>query len=298
MSGESLPIPSELIEAEAERIATRYRVAPREALRALSEAFADEPELSARVRERHGEEDVTRWRDYRRVVRRCRKELYYGLRRYYRRPAEADRLLEQWERATGAASRVADVAELREALLQAHASTRERLAHVAEFYERLFELAGAPASVLDVGCGMYPLSYPFDGAGRATQLYAAVDRDARAIRALGAYAPLVRPARLEARRLGFDEPDWPAKLPWDGPFALCLMLKVVPVLARLERGALEAMRYVPAERILLTGSTQAMTRREGIERRERAVLERFIAESGRPVLGELRAGTEFGYLLG
>lgn len=298
MSTGPTPIPAELLRAEAERIATRYRVGPDEALLALSEAFADEPELAARIRERHGREDVTRWRDYRRVVRQCRKELYYGLRRYYRRPKEADRLLAEWERATAQASDLGEVAELRDALLRAHTSTAERLPHAAEFHERLFELAGVPASVLDVGCGMHPLSYPFGGAGRGTALYAAVDRDARAIRAVRACAPLVRPTRLEAARVRLEEPGWPASLPWDGPFALCLMLKVVPVLSRLEREALDTMRSVPAKRVLVTGSTQAMTRREEIERRERAVLERFIAESGRPVLGELRAGTEFGYLLG
>src|SRR5262245_36808812 len=50
--------------------------------------------------------------------------------------------------------------ELRRTML-AHASTRERVAHLDDFYGRLFDRVGPVASVLDVGCGLNPLAAPW-----------------------------------------------------------------------------------------------------------------------------------------
>lgn len=291
------PIPMELLSAEAQSIAARYRVSAAEALRALAEAFAARPELAGRIRSRWREEDVTRWREYRRVVTECRKRIYYALRRYYGSPEKADLLVGELEREAHGPARPERIEQLSRQLLALHTSTRERLPHYAEFYDRFFELAGAPTTLLDVGCGMHPLSYPFAGAGAATERYVAVDADARAVRALSAFAGAAAPGRLVPVRAGLDDPDWADKLPWPGPFELALMLKVVPVLSRLDRAAARRLHGVPAEAILLSGSVESMTRRQNVERRERAVLRRFIEQAGRRVAGEFRAGNEFGYLV-
>jgi len=352
MAAES-PIPEDLLSREAEDIASRYRVSIEEAEAALSEAFAAAPDLARRVRERHAQEDVTRWRDYREVIKKCRKDMYYGLRRYYRAPASAERLVEEFEREVEASARPERIEELRRELLAAHTSTRERLEHYAEFYERFFELVGAPSTLLDVGCGMHPLSYPFAGHGERTELYVALDRDMRAMRALGAYARLVGPGRLVPLYASLADGAWVERLPCPAPlgtaakphpgsgrlqgraavsgsigdvmlphrllrppcittlrsasgqrsgfcnsaFDLAVMLKVVPVLSRLDRAAVEGLGAVPARRLLLTGSAESMTRRQRIEARERGVLKRFIEQSGRRIVGEFRAGNEFGYLV-
>lgn len=43
--------------------------------------------------------------------------------------------------------------------LAAHKSTEERLPYYDTLYEELFAITGKPASLLDLGCGMNPLSY-------------------------------------------------------------------------------------------------------------------------------------------
>lgn len=48
-------------------------------------------------------------------------------------------------------------------LLGEHASTRERLPWLETFYERLFALTGKPAALLDLACGLNPLSFPWMG---------------------------------------------------------------------------------------------------------------------------------------
>lgn len=287
----------DLLKGEATRIAARYKVTREEALEALYQAFADRPELLHRLHERMQQEDVTRWRDYRDAVKECRKSIYYSLRRYYTDPEEADRLIAEFEREVAGDRGAERIAELRGELLSAHTATRERMDYYQEFYDAFFALVGRPGAILDIGCGMHPLSYPFAGVGRCTQLYVAADRDPRILRCLHAYARLVGAGLLQPAATDLREPDWAAALPVLGPFELATLLKVVPVLERLDRSAAMRLAEVPAERIFLTGSTESMTRRQDIEARQRAVLDRFIGASGRTVLEEFRAGQEFGYLV-
>jgi len=45
-------------------------------------------------------------------------------------------------------------------LLSTHASTRERLPFYKIVYEKIFAITGKPETVLDIGCGLNPISYP------------------------------------------------------------------------------------------------------------------------------------------
>jgi len=47
--------------------------------------------------------------------------------------------------------------------LSGHASTRERLPVMTEFYEQLFQHIGKPQSLLDLACGLHPLAFPWMG---------------------------------------------------------------------------------------------------------------------------------------
>ncbi len=46
-------------------------------------------------------------------------------------------------------------------MLRTHESTKERMAIYPELYEKIFKITGKPKSILDLGCGMNPFSYPF-----------------------------------------------------------------------------------------------------------------------------------------
>jgi 16S rRNA (guanine(1405)-N(7))-methyltransferase len=47
--------------------------------------------------------------------------------------------------------------------LYSHLSTRERLPIMAEFYRQIFQITGAPGRLLDIACGLNPLSWPWMG---------------------------------------------------------------------------------------------------------------------------------------
>ena len=49
-------------------------------------------------------------------------------------------------------------------LLQKHESTKERLNIYPELYKRIFHITGKPKTILDIGCGLNPLSYSYLGA--------------------------------------------------------------------------------------------------------------------------------------
>ena len=95
-------------------------------------------------------------------------------------------------------------------VLGAHASTRERLQVLDEFYPRLFALTGRPASILDLACGLNPFAWPWMGLPVSTAYYA-YDIHAPRVAAINAFfqklgmAPwaevrdvLVRPPQVEA----------------------------------------------------------------------------------------------------
>jgi len=46
-------------------------------------------------------------------------------------------------------------------ILREHASTRERIPILDEFYSRIFEFTGKPRSILDLACGLNPFSLPW-----------------------------------------------------------------------------------------------------------------------------------------
>lgn len=48
-----------------------------------------------------------------------------------------------------------------EKILETNSSTKERLDIYPELYEKIFELTGKPKSILDLGCGLNPVSFPY-----------------------------------------------------------------------------------------------------------------------------------------
>jgi len=57
-------------------------------------------------------------------------------------------------------------------ILEAHASTRERLPILDTFYHEIFRLTGRPASILDIACGLNPFAFPWMELPTSTRYYA------------------------------------------------------------------------------------------------------------------------------
>lgn len=57
-------------------------------------------------------------------------------------------------------------------MLASHASTRERIALLDNFYQRLWEVTGLPQTILDLACGLQPFALPWMNLPPSTRYYA------------------------------------------------------------------------------------------------------------------------------
>lgn len=74
-------------------------------------------------------------------------------------------------------------------ILSSHTSTRERLAILEGFYERVFEISGKPSSILDLACGLNPLTLRWMNLSAGTR-YRAYDIHAPRVAFLNEYFQL------------------------------------------------------------------------------------------------------------
>ena len=57
-------------------------------------------------------------------------------------------------------------------ILNAHASTSERLEYLENFYDGIFRVTGKPQSISDLACGLNPFAFPWMGLGVSVQYHA------------------------------------------------------------------------------------------------------------------------------
>ncbi|MGI8998952.1 MAG: hypothetical protein ACR2GO_04530 [Candidatus Limnocylindria bacterium] len=219
---------------------------------------------------RLAEEELRRARNADDAVKRVKRRLHQAV-GAFRGASRPDALAAAWS------GDLADPA-FRQACthaLRGHASTRERIAHLEAFYGGIWSVTGVPNRVMDLGCGLNPLTLPWMGlAPDATYLASDVDR--RPLAAASTFLDLVgQPHRVETL-------DIIERLPTDAA-DVALMLKLVTTLDRQNPGA--ATRLVS---VLKTGHAvvsfprQSLAGRgKGMERTYRTRLARLADDVGR-----------------
>lgn len=284
----------------AEVVVRRYRVDVGTARALILEEWAKDEALRQQAAKDDDPARLVRTRAYKQAADRAKTKIYYHLRRYRQDDPGLHDAAERLRELVAAGATAGDprAVAVREAVVASHVSTRERLDDLEEFFAALFTQVPAPSSILDLGCGVMPILYPFDGAGQATSSYLALDRDAVAVDIVDAWAPLVGGSRLRAQRWSLADGFSGIAGPEDGGrFSLAIALKLVPVIARQEREHLAILARAPAERLLVTGAKQAMVKRRAIDRREDRVLRAFAEDHGLAIIGTLDTPSELGLLL-
>jgi 16S rRNA (guanine(1405)-N(7))-methyltransferase len=295
---------SESVRTLVERIATKaardYRVSREEAERVVRETFERSPACRAAAAKVTDPDRLARTRAFKAAASRARERIYYSLRRYRADAERAEADVAALE-ALGADATATERAEAVRRVMLGHASTRERLENSPAFYEQAFALAGEPRTVLDIGCGVQPLAFPFEGAGASVEVYLAADKDPQAVRAVEAHTRGLAPGRVRSLEWdiagGWSPVMEAAEAAGVDTFDLALMLKLVPVVRRREPQLLDTLARAPARRMLVTGSAMSMTKRRSVRRRERGVLRRFIADAGFEIAGELETPDEVGWMV-
>lgn len=145
-------------------------------------------------------------------------------------------------------------------LMALHGSTWERLAHIEECYGKIFESCGLPVSVLDVACGLNPISFLLAGLPDVRLL--AIDAGSDAVAVLNRFFTASGMANARA-----ESGDVMAGLP-AGPFDLALVMKFLPLAERIETGgAIRLLDAIDARHIVVSFPTRSLSGRNvGMER--------------------------------
>lgn len=291
-------LPEAILAREVRAICERYRIEPEEARRFLEDGFHRQPDLLSKILGQYPKGDITRRRDYKAIIKAVRKKVYYHLRQYQSDSQKVEELRKQLEQQAASSSDIHQCEQLIQDLLMSHVSTKERVDEYPIFYKELFDMIDPPRTILDVGCGIHPLSYPFREIEPRPDVYVAIDKSRESIEILKIFSRLANPTRL------IPVCDSIADIRWSDcltdnmeTFDIAFMLKFIPVICRQNKDILPHLMSVPARWILITASAEAMTRRENIRRREDRVLRDFIEQAGGKIMDQFTITNEFGYLI-
>ncbi|MEM7120774.1 MAG: 16S rRNA methyltransferase [Pseudomonadota bacterium] len=149
----------------------------------------------------------------------------------------------------------AALAQAADAILRHHASSKERLAGLGSFYRALWQVTGAPASVLDIACGFSPFALPMMGLPAECR-YDAIDIDTRLMAVAERFRALYgQPGRIEAGDVLVDPPEKDADV--------ALVLKTLPCLDQQETGAgARLLRQIKARTIVVTYPVRSLGGRD------------------------------------
>jgi 16S rRNA (guanine(1405)-N(7))-methyltransferase len=251
-----------------------------DAIRAVAEAVAESRRyraLDPTVVRRLAREELRRSRSRDDAVKRVKRRLHQAV-GAYRPGVGGAALARDLERLRTARERDPSGAELRatcQGLLAQHASTRERLPFLDRFYTAIWDvIGGAPASLLDLGCGLAPLGLPWMGLPLSVP-YHAIDADAAAIQLVDGFLSLVgQPHVAESHDL---------VAPFTAPAAeVALFLKLVPILDRQDPdAALRLLRSLHVRHVVLSFPVRSLGgRRRGMETTYRRRVHSLLADLG------------------
>ena len=148
-------------------------------------------------------------------------------------------------------------------LLLAHSSTRERVGFARELYQKIF--ISCPEKILDLGCGLHPLSVPLMGLRKSGVQYFAYDIHADEMEVVNEFFGLWmrehKTFRAKAGVLDLLDVGEVEKLP---EADIALLFKVVDVLdANRGHTRSEALlRAVPSSRMVVSFATKTMSGRK------------------------------------
>ncbi|MEM9023029.1 MAG: hypothetical protein AAGB22_04770, partial [Bacteroidota bacterium] len=225
-----------IVAAIADDFVRQYKYSREETIAYFAEQLAAESSLLALIEHAATQKHVFRNAAFKAFLKRHKKALYYR-KRVYRLDDAA--VAEQLAALPERDDREAAVAEL----AALHISSRERLPEQDQFYQKLLPWIAEATSLLDVGCGVQPLLFPFLERPDF-QHYAAIDRDATTTAVLQAVKhryPEVY-ANLHPTH-GQLSAGWAVH---PGPYDVAFMLKLLPVIARQEPELFDTLAETPA----------------------------------------------------
>lgn len=139
-------------------------------------------------------------------------------------------------------------------LMTQHASTRERIPILDRFYKEIFDVTGLPRKILDVACGIHPLSIPWMSLPGDVE-YWAYEIDNRLVSCLNKYFQAIGYKPLARMQDVICTPPEEA-----GDIAF--VMKMVPCLERREKGiSIRLLKTLKVKYLVVSFPTKSLSGR-------------------------------------
>jgi len=159
-----------------------------------------------------------------------------------------------------------------EELLGLQTSTKERLPIYQDYYQQIFKITGVPGKIIEYGCGVNALSYPWMGE-KSDYIGYDVDRELIDFINLVFRESEIKRARVELGDI-FEENFEPADV--------YLLLKVLVLFERQRKECtLEILQKIPAKFIVVSFPTKSLSGRDrGMKQNYQRMFHQLVAGQG------------------
>jgi 16S rRNA (guanine(1405)-N(7))-methyltransferase len=169
-------------------------------------------------------------------------------------------------------------------ILTSHASTRERIPVMTEFYKKIFSVTGVPGSIFDLACGLNPFAFPWMGLPLSI-VYSAYDIHLPRIELLNQFFSGMKMAATAIHRDIIAEPP-------DTPANVAFIFKEAHRMEQRQSGCSRVLwQILPVDWLVVTLPAVSLTGRHDLASKHRKLVENAVTGSLWPVK-EFKIGGE------
>ena len=168
-----------------------------------------------------------------------------------------------------------------EQLLQLHVSTKERIGFYQEMYRDIFKVVGDVDSILDIACGLNPISYVLSGCSCPGIRYEATDINLDNVQLLNwALKSYDLQQKIYCSDILCSIPQ--------GEWGVVFLFKIIPLLEQQKKGYFcQVIRQISSPYFAITFPTRSLSGKDvGMQQYYKSMLDCFVEESGMAVLFE------------
>ena len=153
--------------------------------------------------------------------------------------------------------------EIHKKLLETHLSTKERVPHYKKIYQKIWEFTKKPKIILDLGCGLNPLSFPWMNLNRVD--YLAVELNKKDCEFLNRYFKIIKDSGLHGNAKAIDLTNEIKKIESLPKSDVCFMLKILDTIEEGQKGhkrSEELIKKAPCRFIVASFPTATISQKE------------------------------------
>lgn len=285
-----MKLPREIVSEAIRVLKETYEIDEAYALEVFLAEVYKRPEFTDYIVEK-GIKNFTRWRVFKDVIKRCKRKIYYDLRKFTKDSFNlVGNLVDELKIVTdrhGFYSEESLQAHIR--ILQAHTSTRERVKFLGDFYSKIFRITGKPQVILDISAGYNPFSLPWMDFKQGT--YLTTETNTKTIQLLKEYFSKIvskhlnvkgHVLELDLRCSAFSEMGLEKVLTQHVASSqdvdVAFLMKILHFVDRLNRGSAERLlQQLQSKYIAITEPTVSLVKHKKIKMREIRWVKRLLS---------------------